>query len=51
MVQSTAVLFSGQDLGTNDDGIFDSSLGITVIDGLHCLSIQKGLFTGPGSGL
>ena len=37
VVQSTSVLFSGQDLDTNDDGIFDASLGITVIDGFALL--------------
>jgi len=33
IVRSTGTLFSGQDLDTNNDGIFDAALGITVIDG------------------
>ncbi len=33
VVRSTTTLFSGQDLDTDDDGAFDSSLGITVLDG------------------
>lgn len=33
IVRSTAALFSGQDLDTNNDGVFDQALGITVLDG------------------
>jgi hypothetical protein len=33
VVRSTATLFSGQDLDTDDDGLFDAALGITVLDG------------------
>ncbi|MCY7345204.1 MAG: VCBS repeat-containing protein [Pyrinomonadaceae bacterium] len=37
IVRSTGTLFSGQDLDTNDDGIFDPALGITVLDGFALL--------------
>ena len=37
IVQSTANLFSGQDLDTDDDGLFDPGFGITVIDGFAFL--------------
>ncbi len=33
VVRSTTTLFSGQDLDTDDDGLFDAGLGITVLDG------------------
>ncbi|MBC7795566.1 MAG: VCBS repeat-containing protein, partial [Pyrinomonadaceae bacterium] len=33
VVQSTTTLFSGQDVDTNDDGIIDPALGVTVLDG------------------
>ncbi len=33
LVRSTAPLATGQDLDTNDDGIFDAGFGITVLDG------------------
>jgi len=33
IVSSTTTLFSGQDLDTNDDGVFEPNLGITVLDG------------------
>ena len=37
IVRSTGTLASGQDLDTNDDGIFDPALGITVLDGFALL--------------
>ncbi len=37
IVQATAPLFSGQDLDTNNDGVFDANFGITVIDGFALL--------------
>ena len=37
VVQSTATLFSGQDLDLDDDGVFDPGFGITVIDGFALL--------------
>ena len=37
IVQSTATLFSGQDLDVDDDGLFDPGFGITVIDGFAFL--------------
>ena len=37
IVRSTGTLFSGQDLDKDDDGIFDTALGITVLDGFALL--------------
>ncbi len=33
VVSSTTNLFSGQDLDTDDDGLLDANLGITILDG------------------
>jgi large repetitive protein len=33
VVSSTTNLISGQDLDTDDDGVFDANLGITILDG------------------
>lgn len=37
LVQSAAVLFSGQDLDSDDDGLFDPGFGIAVLDGFALL--------------
>jgi len=37
IVRSTGTLASGQDLDTNDDGVFEANLGITVLDGFALL--------------
>ena len=37
IVRATGNLFSGLDLDTNDDGVFDANLGITVLDGFALL--------------
>jgi hypothetical protein len=41
VVRSTANLFSGQDLDTDDDGLFDPALGITVLDGFGLIVNPK----------
>lgn len=41
IVTSTATLFSGQDLDADDDGVFDPSLGITVLDGFGLIVNPK----------
>jgi FG-GAP-like repeat len=41
VVRSTASLFSGQDLDTDDDGVFDTALGITVLDGFGLIVNPK----------
>jgi len=37
IVRATGTLATGQDLDTNDDGVFDANLGITVLDGFALL--------------
>lgn len=37
IVRSTGALASGQDLDSDDDGVFNTSLGITVLDGFALL--------------
>ncbi|MDQ3130203.1 MAG: VCBS repeat-containing protein [Acidobacteriota bacterium] len=37
IARATGNVFSGLDLDTNDDGIFDAALGITVLDGFALL--------------
>ena len=37
IVHATANLFSGQDLDTDDNGMFDAGFGITVLDGFALL--------------
>lgn len=41
VVRSTATLSSGQDLDADDDGAFDASLGITVLDGFGLIVNPK----------
>jgi FG-GAP-like repeat len=41
VARSTANLFSGQDLDTDDDGLFDPALGITVLDGFGLIVNPK----------
>jgi hypothetical protein len=41
VVRSTTSLFSGQDLDTDDDGLFDTALGITVLDGFGLIVNPK----------
>jgi hypothetical protein len=41
VVRSTSTLFSGQDLDTDDDGLFDAGLGITILDGFASIVNPK----------
>jgi hypothetical protein len=41
VVRSTTTLISGQDLDTDDDGLFDPALGITVLDGFGLIVNPK----------
>jgi len=41
LVRSTGTLFSGLDLDSDDDGIFNAALGITVLDGFALIVIPE----------